>query len=114
MRQVGRCETVTEGLDKQPVRRRKRRRRRDRQTDRDRDRQTDRQTQTQRDRELERETQFSETNRLDPTQTSETETEAGKGSECKRWKGSNTGWNDKHKCGRVISPTKSPKEPSST
>ena len=40
MRQVGRCETATEGLDKQAVRKR---------------------------RERERETQLSKTNRLDPT-----------------------------------------------
>ena len=42
MRQVGRCETATEGLDKQAVRKR-------------------------RERERERETQLSKTNRLDPT-----------------------------------------------
>ena len=55
MRQVGRCETVTEGLDKQPVRRRKRRRRRDRQTDRQRQRQTDRQTDADTERQRARE-----------------------------------------------------------
>ena len=46
MRQVGRCETVTEGLDKQAVRRRRRERERQRQRDREtqRERETDRQS----------------------------------------------------------------------
>ena len=46
MRQVGRCETVTEGLDKQAVRRR--RRERETETERQRDRERERERERER------------------------------------------------------------------